>query len=177
MLSILRLKPRCDVSIHESASMISQTAEYALQAIVDLALHRGSTRTAHEIADATNTSVTYITKILHQFTRLGVVKSQRGVGGGFTLVVDPASISVFDIVKAVDVRRRDLPGRDPQYDGGAGTGCVQEFLSETARMIEDRLRSRTIAELIDPSTMRQATTKRPQRPSRVRSELESEPNS
>jgi Rrf2 family transcriptional regulator, nitric oxide-sensitive transcriptional repressor len=82
--------------------MISQTAEYALRAIVDLAFHHGESRTTQEISRATQVPADYLAKILQDLSRGGLVRSQRGPGGGFTLTRSPASISVFDVLEAVD---------------------------------------------------------------------------
>ncbi len=86
--------------------MISQTAEYALRAVVDLAYHFGESRTTRIISRATHVPVDYLAKVLKDLNRGGIVRGRRGPGGGFTLARSPASISVYDVLAAVDPPRR-----------------------------------------------------------------------
>ena len=86
--------------------MISQTAEYALRAIVDLAFHHGESRTTQQVSRATHVPSDYLAKILQDLSRGGLVRSQRGPGGGYTLARAPSSISVFDVLEAVDPVQR-----------------------------------------------------------------------
>jgi hypothetical protein len=67
------------------AAVISQTAEYALRAIVYLADQDGDARTTAQIAKATQVPAGYLAKVMQNLSRSGVVKSQRGLNGGFTL--------------------------------------------------------------------------------------------
>ena len=78
--------------------MISQTAEYALRAIVYLADQGGVARTTSEIAETTQVPAGYLAKVMQSLCRAGLVKSQRGLNGGFKLAHDP--------------RRALGPGRD-----------------------------------------------------------------
>lgn len=82
--------------------MISQTAEYALRAIVFLADRAEEAKTAEVIARETHVPVGYLAKIMHSLTKAGLVTSQRGIYGGFTLNRDPKVLSVYDVVHAVD---------------------------------------------------------------------------
>jgi Rrf2 family protein len=86
--------------------LISQTAEYALRAVVHLAKQAegdGKTSlTVPEIAAATHVPSGYLSKVLQQLTRAGLITSQRGIGGGFRLARETAAISILDVVQAVD---------------------------------------------------------------------------
>ena len=64
--------------------MISQTAEYALRAMVFLAM-RESAATNEQIAQVTKVPPGYLSKILQQLGKAKLVSSQRGLGGGFVL--------------------------------------------------------------------------------------------
>lgn len=65
--------------------MISQTAEYALPAIVYFAENSGIGQTTDQIAKATQIPAAYLSKVLQQLSRAQIVQSQRGLGGGFSL--------------------------------------------------------------------------------------------
>lgn len=85
--------------------MISQTAEYALRAIVFLARHDDPSTTA-EIARATHVPGGYLSKVMQSLCRSGLVRSQRGLHGGFTLVRAVKELTVLDVVNAVDPIQR-----------------------------------------------------------------------
>jgi Rrf2 family protein len=86
--------------------MISQTAEYALRAVVFLAGRDHEPCTAQVIAEATKVPSGYLSKIMQSLARDGVVTSRRGLHGGFTLVLSPQALSVHDVLEAVDPIRR-----------------------------------------------------------------------
>lgn len=66
--------------------MFSKSVEYALRAVAHLAYEAPNGRTTEQIAAATRVeSATYLSKVLQALRSKGVVKSQRGIGGGITL--------------------------------------------------------------------------------------------
>jgi Rrf2 family protein len=81
--------------------MISQTSEYALRAMVFLAM-QNSAATGQGIAEVTKVPPGYLSKIMQQLVKSKLVNSQRGIGGGFVLARTPAEISILDVVNAVD---------------------------------------------------------------------------
>ena len=86
--------------------MFSQTVEYALRAAVDLASRGGEPATTEEVARRTQVPVAYLAKILQGLARAGIVKSQRGVGGGVALAKPPEELTILEVVNAVDPIRR-----------------------------------------------------------------------
>jgi Rrf2 family protein len=86
--------------------LISQTAEYALRAVVHLANSTQQegriSETLPEIADATRVPSGYLSKVLQQLARAEIVNSQRGIGGGFKLSRPADQITIYDVVNAVD---------------------------------------------------------------------------
>jgi Rrf2 family nitric oxide-sensitive transcriptional repressor len=98
--------------------MISQTAEYALRAIVYLADHPDQAHTADAIAQGTKVPVGYLAKIMQILTKAGLVTSQHGLYGGFTLKRAARELSVYDVVQCIDPINRihscplELEGHD-----------------------------------------------------------------
>lgn len=90
--------------VHEQEPpvVISTTAEYALRAIVDLAYNSGQSRTTQQIAAATRVPTGYLAKILQDLAKAGLVRSQRGLYGGFILNRSPDVLTVYDVLVAVD---------------------------------------------------------------------------
>ncbi len=95
--------------------MLNQTAEYALRTAVYLAEHgRDGAVRAAVLADALGIPSNYLSKILHQLARQGILVSQRGKTGGFRLARGPDAISLADVVRPfdpVDAKRSCLLGR------------------------------------------------------------------
>lgn len=91
--------------------MLSQTAEYALRAIVHLAYRTPACQTTEQIATATKVPQAYLAKVLQELTRAGLVHSRRGIGGGMTLTKSPAELTILEVVNAVDpiTRIRECP--------------------------------------------------------------------
>lgn len=92
--------------------MFSKSVEYALRAVTYLAAAAPAGRTTDQIAAATLVdSVSYLAKVLQALRRKGLVKSQRGVGGGMTLAKHPADLTILEVVNAVEpiVRIRTCP--------------------------------------------------------------------
>jgi len=81
--------------------MFSATMEYALRATVFLAA-QGKPCVNHEIAAAMQVPVGYLAKVLQNLRRAGIVKSQRGLRGGFVLSRPAREITILDVVNSVD---------------------------------------------------------------------------
>ncbi len=81
--------------------MISQSAEYALRAVVWLASHPEGALSTPEIARRTAVPPGYLSKVLQALSRAGLVASTPGRTGGFVLAREPHRISVLDVINAV----------------------------------------------------------------------------
>jgi len=130
--------------------MISQTAEYALRAIVYLADKGDAPQTTRQIADVTRVPAGYLAKVMQTLVRSGIVRAQRGLHGGFSLVAAPEELTVLDVVQAVDPVRRIE--RCPLGIPAHKSLCpLHARLDDTAAMVEKSLGSSTIAELLTSS--------------------------
>ncbi|MBP8257836.1 MAG: Rrf2 family transcriptional regulator [Opitutaceae bacterium] len=83
-------------------NLISRTSEYALRAVVWLIQEPGRSQTTRQIARGTKTPPDYASKVLQALSRAGVIRGQRGLGGGFLLLSDPETLTVLDVINAVD---------------------------------------------------------------------------
>jgi Rrf2 family iron-sulfur cluster assembly transcriptional regulator len=82
---------------------VSTRGDYAARALLSLALHTEETPTSvREIAERTALPQPYLEQILLALKGAGVVRSKRGVGGGYVLARDPTDIRLSEIVRAVD---------------------------------------------------------------------------
>ena len=82
--------------------MIPKTAEYALRAVVLLTRTRERPLSADEIAGIGQVPRRYANKVLQALVRAGLVRSQPGPGGGYSLVLQPEELSILDVVEAVE---------------------------------------------------------------------------
>ncbi|HEY3143583.1 MAG TPA: Rrf2 family transcriptional regulator [Acidimicrobiales bacterium] len=83
---------------------VSTRGDYASRALLSLALHPddpGPT-SVRDIAERTGLPQPYLEQILLALKGAGLVRSKRGVGGGYVLARDPSTIHLSEIVSAVD---------------------------------------------------------------------------
>jgi Rrf2 family protein len=83
---------------------VSTRGDYASRALLSLALHRedASPTSVRDIAERTGLPQPYLEQILLALKGAGLVRSKRGVGGGYVLARAPEEITLADIVSAVD---------------------------------------------------------------------------
>ncbi len=82
---------------------VSTRGDYASRALLSLALHGADTPTSvRDIAERTALPQPYLEQILLALKGAGLVRSKRGVGGGYVLARPPEDISLAQIVSAVD---------------------------------------------------------------------------
>jgi Rrf2 family transcriptional regulator, nitric oxide-sensitive transcriptional repressor len=86
--------------------MISQTVEYALRAMTLLAQNVDFPVTIQTIAARGQIPAPYLSKLLQGLTRAGLVKAQRGVGGGYILTRKPNEISLADVINVMEPLQR-----------------------------------------------------------------------
>ena len=129
--------------------VLSQTAEYALRAIVTMAQDETSAKTAQEIAKDSQVPLDYLSKVLNSLARAGIVKAQRGRGGGFCLASPAAVMTVLDVVNAVDPIRR-IRSCPLKLQAHATRMCpLHRKLDHALSLVEDAFASSSIASLCE----------------------------
>ena len=83
---------------------VSTRGDYASRALLSLALHseESGPTSVRDIAERTGLPQPYLEQILLALKGAGLVRSKRGVGGGYVLAREPGAITLGDIVSAVD---------------------------------------------------------------------------
>ena len=80
------------------------TAVYGLRAMATLAgLGAGESLNAATLSERTGVPQQYLSKVMRKFVVARLVRSQRGHGGGFSLMRAPAKIALADVLQALDV--------------------------------------------------------------------------
>jgi Rrf2 family protein len=129
--------------------MLSQTAEYALRAVLYLAADAsGQPVRVSEMATELGIPQNYLSKILHLLARGGVLASVRGKHGGFQLAMPPERLALYRVVAPfdrLDDRRRCLLGRPQCSDR---TACaVHSRWKDVAERLVSFFRETTVADL------------------------------
>jgi len=83
---------------------ISQKLEYACRALAQLAKHAGAGHLTRldDLAQREAVSANFLVQILNDLRRAGIIESRRGMSGGYLLAGEPQSITLRQIVEAVD---------------------------------------------------------------------------
>jgi Rrf2 family protein len=84
-------------------SVVTQTSLHAIWALVSLAeAPDGAFTGSRDVARSIGARPNYLSKQLQILARDGLVKSQKGLRGGFRLARDPAMITLLDVVAPID---------------------------------------------------------------------------
>ena len=137
---------------------ISKKAEYALRALVALGRKPlGTTWLIEDISGAERIPVKFLEQILLELRRADILRSRRGVGGGYQLNRQPNEISLGEILRIIDGTFEPIsctPG-DPERFGrqkcecGIPGGCgLGKVFCELQRKVADFLMHTTIADVL-----------------------------
>lgn len=82
---------------------VSAKSDYALRALIELAGRTdGSPVSAEELGRLQDIPHGFLQAILADLRRAGVVVSQRGQSGGWRMAREPDTVTVADVIRAVD---------------------------------------------------------------------------
>ena len=101
---------------------VSAKVDYALRAVIELAATGDSPVKGERIAQAQEIPLKFLENILGDLRHAGIVRSQRGVDGGYWLGMSPDEITVAEVVRAVEGPIANVRGVGPEtveYVGSA----------------------------------------------------------
>ena len=131
--------------------MISQTVDYALRAVVHLAAEAPQSCTTQQLAAVTQVPAPYLSKVLQNLARAGIVQSQRGVGGGVSLALLPEQLTILDVLQAVDPIERIETCPLSLKSHSANLCPLHRRLDNALAKVESAFRDTTLAELLGES--------------------------
>lgn len=121
---------------------VSQKCQYALQALVELALRYGEDATpAGEIAAQREIPARFLDLILGQLRQAGLVSSRRGAQGGYRLARQPRRITAGEVIRCIDG-----PVELPSEGAGAALAPMWRRAAEALAAVYD---ATTLADLAD----------------------------
>ena len=133
---------------------VSTRGDYACRALLSLSLREDEPRptSVRDIAERTGLPQPYLEQILLALKGAGLVRSKRGVGGGYVLARAPEQITLADIVSAVDGPIVVGDFGEPHQDGACdheGQCVLIAIWNQAGDRMRDHLDSYTLASIAD----------------------------
>ena len=146
---MLRLTKKADYGLM-ALKYLAEQADLAEKAGADL--HLTGARSAKDIAEAYHIPPQLLAKILQTLARAGILVSHAGTNGGYALARPAATISTFEVIRAIDgplfiTSCITIHGTCDLH----GTCTIKEPLRKVNDSIKDLLSGISIADLIDPA--------------------------
>lgn len=141
-----------------SPFVLSQTVEYALRAMLYIARQQPRAVRISEVAAEVHAPAGYLSKILGQLARGGVVESVRGRNGGFRIGPEQRQVTLAGIIAVFGEpeRRRCLLGHGVC---GRNPGCaVHDQWAPIAQSSSDFFAHTTLAHLVSSTSLIEAPT-------------------
>ena len=131
---------------------MSTRGDYASRALVSLALHAddGRPTSVRDIAERTGLPQPYLEQILLALKGAGLVRSKRGVGGGYVLARPAGRIRLSEIVGAVDGPIVAGDFGEPHRNGACdheGQCVLLAIWADVGDQMRQLLRSITLADI------------------------------
>jgi Rrf2 family protein len=101
---------------------VSAKADYAIRAMVEIAAAGGGPVKADRISQAQEIPTKFLENIMSDLRNAGLVRSQRGIDGGYWLLRPAEQIDLAQIIRAVDGPLANVRGHRPEtvtYRGSA----------------------------------------------------------
>jgi Rrf2 family protein len=128
---------------------LTKKADYGLMAMKHLAerAHEGAC-SAKDVADAYGIPQEALAKILQRLVKAGLLHSQHGANGGYTLARAARQISAFEVIRAIDGPLFITSCITVRGECGQSGRCtIREPLRRVNESIEQVLRRITISEM------------------------------
>jgi len=130
---------------------VTAKVDYAVRAATMLATQaagEGGPVKGDRIAKSQSIPVKYLENILSELRQAGIIRSQRGAEGGYWLARSADTISVADVIRAVEGPLAHVRGeRAENLDYPEGTGALQELWVATRASLRAVLETVTLHDL------------------------------
>jgi Rrf2 family protein len=133
---------------------VSTRGDYASRALLSLALRDdlATPVSVRDLAQRTGLPQPYLEQILLSLKSVGLVRSKRGVGGGYVLARSAESITLAEIVAAVDGPIVAGDFGEPHKDGACnheGQCVLLGVWADVGNHMREHLSSFTLADMVD----------------------------
>lgn len=128
---------------------LSKKAEYALRALVAMGREpEGANFSIQDLSRSEHIPLKFLEQILLALKNGGMLRSKRGVGGGYQLVARPQRITLGEVVTLFDGPFDPLPG--------AEHAALGDLFGELRQQVNQWLATHTIAQVIEKERSREA---------------------
>lgn len=131
---------------------ISDAANLAIHAMAHIARSKDkANHSVGEIATDQGVSEAHLSKVMQRLVKVGLLTSRRGPGGGFLLGRAPETISLLEILEAMDGPMSDnkcMLGRKKCLYGGCALGALLTHVNHQVRVF---MASRNLTDLVGSS--------------------------
>jgi Rrf2 family iron-sulfur cluster assembly transcriptional regulator len=128
---------------------LTTRGRYAVTAMLDLALHDQSGPVSlSEIAERQGISLSYLEQLFSRLRKRGLVDGTRGPGGGYRLRKSVQSISVADVIDAVDETVDATKCGGQQNCQGEQRCLTHDLWADLSTQIRDFLDNVSLNELV-----------------------------
>ena len=135
---------------------ITRAGEYAVLGLLALAgREAGQVVMLEELCRGEGIPKSFLAKIFQSLVRAGLVRSVRGVGGGFVLARTPGAISVLQIIEAVEGPITLQRCQAPEHEEGCvrSNGCpLCGLFGEAQHRVRELFSQTTLASLLATQT-------------------------
>jgi Rrf2 family protein len=128
---------------------VTARADYAVRAAVELVgASAAAPRKADSVAVAQGIPLSFLENILNQLKSAGIVRSQRGPEGGWWLQRSPETLTLADVIRAVEGPLASVRGERPEHLHYAGSAApLQDVWIALRANIREVLEHVTVARL------------------------------
>lgn len=133
---------------------MSTRGDYACRALLSMTMREDRSKpvSVRDIAERTALPQPYLEQILLALKGAGIVRSKRGVGGGYMLTREPHEIRLSDVVSAVDGPISAGDFREPHTDGACdheGQCVLLAVWGHVGEQMRELLDSFTLADIAE----------------------------
>ncbi|WP_260581319.1 RrF2 family transcriptional regulator [Sphingopyxis sp. PET50] len=137
---------------------LTASVEYGLHCLLGLIGAGDAPRSARDLALFQGVSPSFAAKIFAKLEKAGIVTAAEGVRGGYRLARPADTISVLELVDAIEGRKplfecQEIRARCPLFDGGApdwatrGVCSIHAVMLKAEKAMRDALASETLADI------------------------------
>ena len=133
---------------------ISTRGEYGLRALMELGMEPGVALSLRDIAQRQQISLDYLEQIVPSLKSAGLIKAKRGAHGGYQLAKPSDEITAYDALVALEGTFNPMAClANTPAEGesclASGSCAVQEVWSDMKVAVEDVLKKKTLAHMIE----------------------------
>ncbi|MBI5141995.1 MAG: Rrf2 family transcriptional regulator [Nitrospirae bacterium] len=123
---------------------VTREADYAIRCVLHMARQGGEVTSIGGICDAMLVPRSFVAKILQRLSRAGIVRSIRGVKGGFLLVKPAAEINLLEVIEAIQGKSAaNICAIDRSACSLSGHCAIHPIWVKLRYMVEEELKKQT----------------------------------